>query len=326
MKYIGCEGAGGSEIMRLMETTIPEPGPGQIRIQISHAGINRPDIMQRAGHYPAPPGASPILGLECSGVIDKLGEGAKGSIGDRVLALLPGGGYAEYALVNADHALPIPGGLSMIEAAAIAECFFTVWTNVFDRAGLKAGEKFLVHGGASGIGTSAIQMARALGAKVWATAGSEKKCAACEKLGAKAINYRDEDFAQILKAQKQQMDVILDMVGGEYIAKNIASLASEGRLVNIAYQRGARVEIDFMRVMLKRLHISGSTLRTRSDEDKAAIARALEEHIWPRLANGKIAPVIDRVFPLSAAALAHDYLEAGAHIGKIVLAVDEGIE
>ncbi len=320
MRYVHAEGAGGPEVLVIKNGLIAEPAAGQIRIKIAYAGINRPDLMQRAGLYPAPKGASPILGLEASGVVDGIGEGvAAHKIGDQVCALLAGGGYAEYAVVDARHALPIPKNVSMKEAGAIPETFFTVWSNVFDRAALKAGEKFLVHGGASGIGTAAIQMATAMGAEVFTTAGSDEKCAACTKLGAKAINYHKQDFSDVLKDEK--IDVILDMVGGDYIAKNLRILNTEGRLVNIAYQNGFKVEVNFLPVMLKRLSIMGSTLRPRSDEDKAKIAQSLQTHIWPHLASGDIKPLIDKEYPLEHIAQAHEYLEKGDHIGKIVLSV-----
>ena len=320
MKYVHAEGSGGPEVLSIRDGKMPEPAAGQIRIQIAFAGVNRPDLMQRAGLYPAPEGASLILGLEASGIVDAIGEGvASHKIGDQVCALLAGGGYAQYAVVDALHALPIPDRVSLLEAGAIPETFFTVWSNVFDRAGLKSGEKFLVHGGASGIGTAAIQMAKAMGAEVFTTAGTDAKCAACEKLGARAINYRIDDFAEVLKGEK--IDVILDMVGGDYITKNLRLLNLEGRLVNIAYQNGFKVEVNFLPVMLKRLKIMGSTLRPRTDEDKALIAQNLQTHIWPHVATGKIRPMIDKVFDLADVADAHAYLEKGAHVGKVVLKI-----
>ncbi len=294
-------------------------------IRVQAAGVNRPDALQRAGAYPPPPGASDLPGLEAAGEVVAIGPGPnRWRPGDAVCALLPGGGYAEYAVTPGDHALPIPGDLSVIEAAALCETFFTVWTNVFERAGLKAGECFLVHGGSSGIGTTAIQLASARGARVFATAGSAEKCAACETLGAeRAINYREEDFVAVtLEATGGRgLDVILDMVGGEYLSRDVRALAHEGRLAMIAFLGGPLAELNFAEVMTKRVTITGSTLRPRSVEAKAGIAAALEAEVWPLLASGRIAPVIDRTFPLEEAAAAHARMESSSHTGKIVLSL-----
>ena len=287
--------------------------------------MNRPDVLQRQGGYPPPKGASDIPGLEVAGCVVAVGEGAsRFEVGDEVCALVAGGGYAEYCAVPEPQALPAPQGLDLVNAAALPETFFTVWTNVFERGGLKSGETFLVHGGSSGIGTTAIQLASAFGARIFATAGNNLKCQACEKLGAeKAINYREEDFVEIIQqaTNKRGVDVILDMVGGDYIEKNISLLATDGRLVNIAYLKGSKVEVNFLTVMLKRLTITGSTLRPRSVAEKGAIARALEEKVWPLIGSGRIAPVIEGRFPLARAADAHRLMETSAHIGKIVLVV-----
>ena len=298
----------------------PEPGPGEILIHVGAAGLNRADLMQAAGHYPPPPGAPETLGLEAAGEVAAVGPGvARWKVGDHVTALLPGGGYAEFAIAHEDAALPAPAGLTMIEAAALPEAAFTVWANVFEAGALKPGETLLVHGGASGIGTTAIQMARTYGARVLATAGDKAKCDLCVKLGAeRAINYREEDFETALR-DADGADVILDMVGGPYIQKNINVLKERGRLVNIAYLQGAKAEISFNRVMLKRLTITGSTLRGRSVKEKGRIARDVEKHVWPWVEAGKVKPVIDSTFPLSDAAAAHARLQSGAHAGKIVL-------
>ena len=287
------------------------------------AGVNRPDVLQRQGHYPPPPGASDIPGLEVAGEVAAVGDRVtEWRPGDAVCALVAGGGYAEYCVAPAPQCLPVPKGLTAIEAAAIPETFFTVWTNVFERGRLVAGETLLVHGGASGIGTTAIQMARALGARVFATAGSAEKCAACVALGAeRAINYREENFVAVVKeaTEGRGVDVILDMVGGDYIPRNLDCLALEGRLVLIALQRGARAELNFTSVLQRRLTITGSSLRPRTVEQKGAIARALRERVWPLLESGQVRPVIHARFPLAEAAAAHRLMEAGAHIGKIVL-------
>ncbi len=325
MRVVEIAAPGGPEVLRPAERPVPGPGAGEILIRVHAAGVNRPDALQRAGAYAPPPGASDLPGLECAGEVVAVGPGGgRWRPGDRVCALLPGGGYAEYALTHPDHALPIPGDLSMIEAAALCETFFTVWHNVFERGGLVAGESFLVHGGSSGIGTTAIQLAAARGARVFATAGSAEKCAACEALGAeRAINYRDADFVAVTTEATggRGVDVILDMVGGEYLARDVRALAADGRLVMIAFLGGPKAELNFAQVMTRRLTITGSTLRPRSVEVKARIAAALEAEVWPLLAAGRIAPVMDRVFPLEDAAGAHARLESSAHVGKIVLAV-----
>lgn len=323
MTAISIREPGGPSVLQPVEIPTPHPGPGEILVKVAAAGVNRPDIIQRLGLYPPPPGAPETPGLEIAGTIVEIGSGVENlQAGDQVCALVPGGGYATYCIVDAPLALPIPGTLSMVQAAALPETFFTVWTNVFDRAGLQAGETFLVHGGSSGIGTSAIQMAANMGARVFATAGAPDKCAACEKLGAeRAINYRDEDFVEVIKSLTggKGVDVILDMVGGDYIARNIAALAVEGRLVNIAYLEGPVAEVNFMPIMLKRLTLTGSTLRPQPVENKAAIAEALRAKIWPLIEQGLITPIIDSKFALQEAAQAHERMESGAHIGKIVL-------
>ena len=323
MTAIEIDGKGGPEVLVSRQTDVPEAGPGQVLIKVHAAGINRPDVLQRQGLYPAPKGHSPILGLEVAGEIAATGDGAtRFKVGDKVMALVNGGGYAQYCVAEEPATLPIPTGLSMVEAAAIPETFFTVWHNVFERAALKPGEWFMIHGGTSGIGVTAIQLAKAFGAKVIATAGSPDKCAACTSLGAdRAVDYRAEDFVDVVKdvTDKRGVDVILDMVGGDYIERNIRSLGDDGRLVYIAFLKGSKVEVDLMRVMLKRLTITGSTLRIRPTEVKGRIARALEEKVVPLIAEGKIRVVIDSSFPLEDVAKAHERLEAGQHIGKIVL-------
>jgi NADPH:quinone reductase len=325
MRVVEIAGPGGPEVLVPAMRRVPRPGAGEILIRVHAAGVNRPDALQRAGAYAPPPDASDLPGLEAAGEVAAVGPGvARWSVGDAVCALLPGGGYAEYALTHADHALPVPKGLGMLEAAALCETFFTVWTNVFERGRLEAGEVFLVHGGSSGIGTTAIQLAAARGARVFATAGSAEKCAACERLGAeRAINYREEDFVAVVQEATggRGADVILDMVGGEYLARDVRALAPEGRLVMIAFLGGAKAELNFAAVMTKRLTITGSTLRPQSVEAKARIAAALEREVWPLIAGGRIAPVMDETFPLIEAAAAHARMESSAHIGKIVLEV-----
>jgi NADPH:quinone reductase len=322
MRAVEISAPGGPEVLRPVEVPVPRPGHGQILLRLSHAGVNRPDALQRAGSYAPPPGASPLPGLEGAGHVAAVGPGVtRWREGDAVCALLPGGGYAEYAVTPAAHALPVPQGLGLREAACLPETFFTVWTNVFGRGGLKAGEVFLVHGGSSGIGTTAIQLARVFGARVFATAGSDEKCAACLRLGAeRAINYRSEDFVAILRAEGGA-DLILDMVGGSYLPRNVKALRDDGRLVQIAFLEGPKVELNFAEVMMRRLTITGSTLRPQSDLAKARIAEALEAQVWPLLEAGRIAPVMDREFPLEDAAGAHARLEGSAHVGKIVLRV-----
>lgn len=325
MTAIAIHGKGGPEALVAEERPVPMPGPGQVLIKVAAAGVNRPDVMQRKGLYPAPKGHCDLPGLEAAGTVAAVGEGAaRFKVGDRVLALLNGGGYAAFALAEEPATLPIPQSVSMIEAAAIPETFFTVWHNVFERGALKAGEWFLIHGGTSGIGVTAIQLAKARGAKVIATAGSAAKCEACIKLGAeRAIDYTSEDFVEVVKAETEGrgVDVILDMVGGDYVDRNIRSLAEDGRLVNIGYQAGSKVTVDMMRVMLKRLTLTGSTLRIRPTSVKGAIARAVEAHALPLVVDGKARIVIDSTFPLAEAARAHERMETSQHIGKIVLTV-----
>ena len=325
MCAVEIKAPGGPEVLVPVLRPVPKPGKGEILVKVVAAGVNRPDVLQRQGGYPPPKGASDIPGLEIAGCVVAVGEVAsRFEQGDEVCALVAGGGYAEYCTVPEPQALPALQGLDLVNAAALPETFFTVWTNVFERGRLKSGETFLVHGGSSGIGTTAIQLASAFGARVFATAGNNLKCQACEKLGAeKGINYREEDFVEIIQqaTNKRGVDVILDMVGGDYIEKNISLLATEGRLVNIAYLKGSKVEVNFLPVMLKRLTLTGSTLRPRSVAEKGAIARVLEEKVWPLLASGRIAPVIEGRFPLARAADAHRLMETSAHIGKIVLVV-----
>ena len=311
---------GGPEVLKPTTRPVPQPGHGQILIKVAYAGVNRPDALQRAGSYAPPKGASDLPGLECSGTIAAIGAGVdQWSVGDAVCALLPGGGYAEYVVTPAAHALPIPKGMDMKSAACLPETFFTVWTNVFMRGGLQAGERFLVHGGSSGIGTTAIQLASVFGARVFATAGSDEKCKACADLGAeRTINYRDEDFVEVLRAEGGA-DLILDMVGGSYLPRNVKALADDGRLVQIAFLTGPKVELNFAQVMMRRLTITGSTLRPQSDLAKAKIAEQLLTHVWPHLDSGRVAPVMDSEFALADAAGAHTRLETNAHIGKIVM-------
>jgi NADPH2:quinone reductase len=325
MRFIDMAGPGGPEVLRLATGAVPQPGPQEVLIRVAAAGVNRPDVLQRMGSYPPPPGASPVLGLEVSGKIATVGRDvSEWRESDEVCALVPGGGYAEYCVTPAPHCLPVPQGLSLIEAAALPETFFTVWTNVFERGRLKSGESFLVHGGSSGIGTTAIQLARAFGARIFATAGSPEKCSVCVELGAeRAIDYRREDFTAVIKeaTQGRGVDVILDMVGGPYVEKNLRSLAVEGRLVQIAFLQGGKVELDLVHLMMRRQTITGSTLRPRSIPEKAAIAQALREKVWPLIEAGKVRPIVDRTFRLAEAAEAHRLMESSAHIGKIVLTV-----
>lgn len=322
MRAIEISEPGGPEVLQLSEQPIPMPGAGEVLIKVAYAGVNRPDALQRAGLYRPPPSASPLPGLEAAGVIAAVGPNVtEWQEGDEVCALLPGGGYAEYVLTPAAHCLPVPTGMELREAACLPETFFTVWSNVFERGGLQAGERFLVHGGSSGIGTTAIQLANAFGARVFATAGSEEKCEVCRQLGAEqAINYREGDFVEVLKAEGGA-NLILDMVGGSYLPRNVKVLADEGRLVQIAFLQGPKVELNFAQVMLRRLTITGSTLRPQSDFAKAQIAEALREKVWPLLEAGRVAPVMDSEFALEDAAKAHAHMESGDHIGKIVLKV-----
>jgi len=322
MQAIEITQPGGPEVLRPGTVPVPVPRHGQILIRVAWAGVNRPDALQRAGSYAPPSNASPLPGLECSGHVAAIGAGVtRWQVGDAVCALLPGGGYAEYALTQADHALPVPAGLPLREAACLPETCFTVWSNIVMRGGLKAGERFLVHGGSSGIGTTAIQLARALGARVFATAGSAEKCETCLKLGAeKALNYREADFAAMMK-EVGGAQLILDMVGGSYLPRNVRSLADDGRLVQIAFLTGPKVELNFAEVMMRRLTITGSTLRPQSDLAKASIAAEVERHVWPMIARGAFAPVMDSEFAMAEAAAAHTRLESSGHIGKVVLKV-----
>jgi len=325
MRFIDMARPGGPEVLTLATGPVPQPGPGEVLIRVAAAGVNRPDVLQRTGSYPPPPGASPVLGLEVAGSIAALGPGVtEWRQGDTVCALVPGGGYAEYCVTPAPQCLPVPHGLSLIEAAGLPETFFTVWSNVFDRGRLKPGESFLVHGGSSGIGTTAIQLARAFGARVFATAGSPEKCAVCRELGAeRAIDYRQEDFAAAIKeaTQGRGVNVILDMVGGPYIEKNLRSLAVEGRLVQIAFLQGSKVTLDLVHLMMRRQTITGSTLRPRPVADKVATAQALREKVWPLIEKKQVRPIVDRSFPLAEAAEAHRLMESSAHIGKILLTI-----
>ncbi|MFT4997730.1 MAG: NADPH2:quinone reductase [Flavobacteriales bacterium] len=323
MNAINISQFGGPEVLELFETARPEPGANEVLIKVAAAGVNRPDTIQRMGFYPAPAGASEILGLEVSGVIEKIGSGVDSvNIGDEVCALLGGGGYAEYAIAHIGLCLPVPKGLTLIEAAALPETSFTVWSNVFDRADLKAGQTLLVHGASGGIGIMAMQLASLKGARVIATAGSDDKCGACEKLGAdKAVNYHNEDFVQVVKelTNNQGANVILDIVGGPYIEKNIAACADDGTIVSIGFLQGSIAEVNFMPVMLKRLTLTGSTLRPRPVEFKAAIAKQLVSEVWPLIEQGKLNPSVGVTLPLADAAKAHQMMETNQHIGKIVL-------
>jgi NADPH:quinone reductase len=314
---------GPPDVLVPAERPVPTPRAGEVLIKVAGAGVNRPDLMQRLGKYPPPPGASDIPGLEVSGTIEAVGADAGAwKVGDRVCALLAGGGYAEYCVAPAPQCLPAPRAVDLAEAGAMPETFFTVWTNVFERGRLKRGEALLVHGGSSGIGTAAIQIACALGARVFATAGSAEKCAACERLGAeRAINYRDADFVDAVRQSTggKGVDVVLDMVGGDYFPRNIEALAVEGRLVQIATLRGGKSEIVLPAIMQRRLTITGSTLRARSVAEKGAIARALLEHVWPLVEAGRVKPIVYRSFALGDAAAAHRLMESGEHIGKILL-------
>ncbi len=324
MTVIGIKAPGGPEVLVPEQRPVPTPGDGEILVKVAAAGVNRPDVVQRKGLYPPPPGASDIPGLEIAGEVVALGPGVKRwTIGDRVMALVVAGGYAEYALAHVSHTMPV-STLPMAEAAAVPETFFTVWHNVFERGALKSGETLLVHGGSSGIGTTAIQLAKHFGARVIVTAGSDDKCEACRKLGADVtINYKSEDFVDAVKkaTDGNGANVILDMVGGDYIGRNYEAAAVEGRIVQIAFMGGPKSEVNFMRLMLKRLHHTGSTLRSRSVADKSAIRDALETHVLPLLAAGTVKPILYKTFPLKEAAAAHTLMESSAHIGKIVLTV-----
>lgn len=323
MRCVEISAFGPPEGLRVVERPTPVPGPGEVLIEVHAAGVNRPDVIQRYGKYAPPAGASDIPGLEVAGIVRGLGEGvARWREGDAVCALVAGGGYADWCVAPAGQCLPAPAGCGLVEAAAIPETFFTVWTNVFERGRLQAGEWLFLHGGTSGIGTTAIQLAAARGASVAATAGSDEKCAACRRLGAtEAWNYRSEDWvARVREATAGRgADVVLDMVGGDYTARNLDALAVEGRLVQIAFLKTPQVALDLSQVMRRRLWITGSTLRPRSVEEKSALAAAVETHVWPLIESGRVRPVIDAVFPLADAAEAHRRMEAGHHIGKIVL-------
>jgi NADPH:quinone reductase len=325
MPAVEISAPGGPEVLRLTQRPTPRPKSGEVLIQVAAAGVNRPDAAQRKGGYPPPAGVTNLPGLEVAGTIVALGdEVSEWRVGDKVCALVAGGGYAGYCVAPAPQCLPTPKGLSMAEAASLPETFFTVWTNVFDRAKLAPGESFLVQGGSSGIGVTAIQMARALGHQVFATAGSEEKCAACEKLGAQAINYKTQDFVVVVKEATggRGVDVILDMVGGEYVQRELNTLADDGRLVFINTMAGREATIDFRALMQRRLTITGSTLRPRSIAFKGAIAKALRERVWPLIESGEIKPVIYKTFPLREASAAHALMESSQHIGKIVLTLD----
>jgi putative PIG3 family NAD(P)H quinone oxidoreductase len=325
MTAIAITQPGGPMVLKPERRDVPEPAPGQILIKVRAAGVNRPDVLQRQGAYPPPPGASDLPGLEVAGEVAALGVGAgRWRVGDPVVALTAGGGYAEYVPVHGSNALPLPTGFTFTEAAALPETFFTVWHNVFERGALKAGERFLVHGGSSGIGTTAIQLAKALGSYVVTTAGSADKCEACLKIGAdRAVNYREEDFVAVVKEATggEGVDVILDMVGGDYIDRNYEAAAVDGRIVQIAFLNGTKATADFRKLMVKRLVHTGSTLRPRTVEFKGEVAAALERTVWPLLASRQVTPVMDMIFPLKEAWRAHERMEAGEHIGKIVLDV-----
>jgi NADPH:quinone reductase len=325
MRAIEISGPGDPSVLVEVERPTPSPDSGEVLVKVVAAGVNRPDVMQRMGHYPPPPGITDIPGLEIAGLIERLGGGVAGwHVGDRVMALVGGGGYAEYCVAPAPQCLPVPVNVDFVHAAAIPETFFTVWTNAFERGRLKAGESILIHGGTSGIGTTAIQLARAFGARVFATAGSAEKCAACERLGAdRAINYRETDFVAAVKdaTNGRGVDVVLDMVGGDYFPRNMDALAMDGRLVSIAVLNGVKATINILTMMQRRLTLTGSTLRTRPVAEKAAIATALRQQVWPLLEAGKVSPVIQATFPLRDAAQAHRVMESGGHIGKLVLVV-----
>jgi NADPH2:quinone reductase len=328
MTAIEIKQPGSPEVLTPAQRPIPDPGEGEVLIEVAAAGVNRPDVLQRQGHYAPPPGVTDVPGLEVAGRIVAVGPGVgEWRAGDAVCALVAGGGYAEYCAAPASQCLPLPKGYSMVEAAVLPETFFTVWSNVFDRAGLRSGETFLVHGGSSGIGTTAIQLAKAFGARVFTTAGSAEKCKTCEALGAeRAINYREEDFVAVLKdlTAGRGVDVVLDMVGGDYISRDIQAMALDGRHVSIAFLQSPKVTLNMFPVMIKRLTLTGSTLRSRPVADKAAIAARLKEKVWPRLDEGSIRPLVYRTFPLAQAAASHALMESSTHIGKIALVVREG--
>ena len=322
MTAVEITAPGAADVLQVTTRPRPRAGHGQVVIALAYAGVNRPDALQRAGLYNPPAGASDLPGLEGAGIIAEVGAGVtEWAVGDEVCALLPGGGYAEFVATSAHHCLHIPRGLSLKQAACLPETYFTVYSNVFQRGALQAGENFLVHGGSSGIGTTAIQLAHLFGARVFATAGSEAKCQACKDLGAeRAINYRHEIFEEVLKAYGG-MNLILDMVGGSYIQRNLKSLADDGRLVQIAFLQGPKVELNLVQMMTRRLTLTGSTLRPQSDLAKVKVAKALHDEVWPHLAAGRIAPILDSTFPLAEAYKAHAHMEASQHIGKIVLEI-----
>lgn len=326
MSFIELDGFGGPEVLKPARMAIPQPGEGEVLIKVAAAGVNRPDVQQRLGQYNPPPGVTTVPGLEVAGEVVAVGQGARRfQVGDRVCALVAGGGYAEYCVAPEPQTLPVPGNVSLIDAGGIPETFFTVWANVYDTARLKPEETLLVHGGSSGIGTTAIQLAHALGSRVFATAGNEAKCQACLELGAdRAINYRDEDFVAVCKelTDGKGVDVVLDMVGGSYVQRNIDVMNWDGRIVQIAWLESPKVEANFMKLMLKRLTWTGSTLRPRTIAQKGAIARALEDKVWPLIEAGKVKPVVHERLPLSKAADAHRLMESSAHIGKILLVAD----
>ena len=327
MRAVHIEKSGGPEVLRLTDRPLPAPAADEVRVSVAAAGVNRPDVLQRRGQYPPPPGASDLPGLEVAGIVDVVGESVqRWNVGDRVTALVTGGGYAEACIAPAVQCLPIPDGLDFVQAAAVPETFFTVWTNLFERGRLQAHESVLIHGGTSGIGTTAIQLARAFKARVFATAGSRAKCEACERLGAeRAIPYTEEDFVTVVrdKTEGRGVDVCLDIIGAKYLSRNIDALASNGRLVVIGLLGGARAEVDLARMLTRRLSLTGSTLRPRPSAEKGRIADALEKAVWPLLAAGTVAPVIDSTLPLAEAAEAHRRMESNAHIGKIVLTVGD---
>jgi putative PIG3 family NAD(P)H quinone oxidoreductase len=323
MKAIKIREPGGPEVLEPQTVPMPVPGQGEVLVRVAAAGVNRGDIVQRLGFYPAPKGVTDTPGLEFAGEVVALGPGANDlKIGDKVCALVAGGGYAQYATVHQSHVLPVPDGYSMVDAAALPETTMTVWTNVFDRGGLKPGETLLIHGGTSGIGTTAIQMAVAHGAKVFATAGSDKKARKCEELGARrGINYKTEDFVMVMDEMTggTGADVIFDMVGGEYIQRNITCAARGGRIVNIAYQQGSVAEVNFLPLMLKQITLTGSTLRARALEEKTALTETVRSQVWPWIAAGRLKPIVDSTFPMNDAKAAHEHMETSAHIGKIIL-------
>lgn len=325
MKQIAHGEGGAPSVLQLVDAPVPQPGPAEVLIRVAYAGVNRPDVAQREGRYPPPPGASPVLGLEVAGEVAAVGAAVEGvRVGDAVCALTNGGGYAEYAVVPYGQVLPVPRGLTLAQAASLPENYFTVWTNVFDRGALRAGETFLVHGGSSGIGLAAIQLAHARGATVYTTVGSPEKARACERYGARvAIEYRNEDFVERVRTltERRGVDLILDMVGGDYVERNLRALAVEGRLVQIAFQAGSRPNADFTLLMVKRLHWTGSTLRPRSADEKAHIAAQLREHVWPLLEAGTVQPVVFEIFDLADARAAHELMQSSRHIGKILLKV-----